>query len=111
MSSFFEDIFQPFLVEFHYVNSLHLTAVALAANYAGFRMFGNHQADDIAAMAQDARCIGQKFHIRCNGGNTRSHQATTFLILHQTEPTGAKGFQIRMKTEVGYLNAFLGRSL
>ena len=35
-----------------------LTAVALAADNAGFRMFGNHEPHNVAAMFDDARGCG-----------------------------------------------------
>ena len=73
-----------------------LAAVALAANDARFRMFGDHQACDIASMIDHPRTGCLYHHIVGNGGDTGGHQPRGFFILHQAHAAGAIGLEIRM---------------
>jgi hypothetical protein len=88
-----------------------LTAVALAADNAGFRVLGNHEAHDIATMFDDARGCGLQNHVPDCGGDTGSHQTSGIFIFHQTHAAGAKRLQVRMMTEPGDFYAMLFSSV
>ena len=81
-----------------------LTAVALAADDTGLRMFGDHQAHNVAAMTENARGFGSNGHFRGNRRDTGGHQPSGFPIFHQAQPAGAKGFQVRMIAQVRDFN-------
>ena len=69
-----------------------LAVVSLTAENAGFRMFGNHQAGDVATMFDDAGAGGLKNHVRGCRGYTGSHQSSGFFIFHQAHAAGADRF-------------------
>ena len=90
-------------------NPTQLAAVALAADNAGFRMLGDHQAHNVAAMAQDPRGLGSNGHLLGHRRDTGGHQPTGFFIFHQAHPAGAEGFQVRMVAQVGDFNVISRR--
>ena len=87
-----------------------LTPVAFAADNTRFRMFGDHQPHNIAAMADNARRVGSNGHVLSCGGDACGHQPAGFFIFYQAQPAGAKGFQIRMITKMRNFNAIFRSS-
>jgi hypothetical protein len=84
-----------------------LAAITFAADDTGFRMLGNHQSRDIAAMPEDTRGVGSDGHIRGYRRHTRCHQPSGFFIFDQAQPAGTKGFQIGMIAQVRDSNFIL----
>ena len=84
-----------------------LATIALAANNARFRMFGDHQPRDIASMIDDAWGGCLYHHVRGNRGDTGGHQPCGFFILYQAHAASAIRLEIRMVTEMGNFNAVL----
>ena len=84
-----------------------LTPVALAADNAGFRVFGNHESYNVATMFDDARGCGLQNHVPGCGGDTGRHQASGVFIFHQAHTAGAKRLQVRMMTKSGNFYAIL----
>ena len=88
-----------------------LAAIAFVADNTGFRMLGDHQAGNIAAVSDGAFGGGLNGHVRCHGCDTGRHQASGFFVFHQTHSAGTKWFQIRMVAEFGNFYAILLSSL
>jgi hypothetical protein len=88
----------------------HLTqpaAIAFAADNAGLGVFGNHQADNIAAVFNDAVGFGVKGHLRSRRSDAGSHETSGFLIFHQAHAAGTERLEIRMVAQSGNFYAVL----
>ena len=75
--------------------------VSFAANHAGFRVFRDYEADDVAAVIEDARGLGQDRLSGRRGRDAGGHEPPGLFILHQTESARARRLQVGVMAEPG----------
>jgi hypothetical protein len=74
-------------------NVPQFTAVPLAAEDARFRVFGEHQADDVPSVGENPGRCGQHGQSFCHRGHAGSHEPACFFIFDKTQPTSPIGFE------------------